>query len=55
MLKIITTCLFCITLLNFTACAEPTQLEPEALTDIVNDVAFYKIGTYSKFIFDFQL
>jgi len=53
MLKIILTCFFCIILLNSKAWAAPLELE--AQTDIIDDVAFYKIGTYSKLIFDLQL
>jgi hypothetical protein len=46
MLKIIVSCLFYITFLNSKGCTAPLELELEGQTDIIDDVAFYKIGTY---------
>jgi len=48
MLKIITSCLFCITLLNSKSFAAP--MESKAAKVKVDDVAFYKLGTYSEFL-----
>ncbi|CAG9805254.1 unnamed protein product [Chironomus riparius] len=52
MLKVIGKCLICISLLNLNALAKPTLTEPEVLTDIIDDVTFYKLGTYRGFTND---
>lgn len=49
MLKIITFCIyFCIVQLNFNIIAEAKSSELEAQLDFIDDVTFYKLGTYSE-------